>query len=176
MNKNQRINEKRAVNDVRLTYTDKMKEQDLLYDAEKEDRELMVKLHESILNEARTLGWTGYAITYTYDNPDAPETMTELYKSERDWKDGNEPHEILAPCRLLIKELENLLNEQRKKEIDSMLIAECLQNHRNITIDKDGKEIQVRCDLYADGSFYEIKNRIPDFSCGVSLREIKSSR
>lgn len=173
LNKEQGASEERSVNEVKLTYSDQMKEQDTLWDTAIEDLKSMIKLHESILNEARSMGWNGYAVTYTIDDP---ETVTELYKNERDWKDGKAPLEISAPCKRLIEELENLLKEQREIEADSMLIAECLQNHRKITVTKDGRKTQLQCDLYADGTFYSIKNRIPDFSFGVTLEEVRSSQ
>lgn len=175
LNKIERTTKEKSMTNVRLTYTDQMKEQDIAWDLAEENLESMKQLHESILNEARILGWNGYAITYTYEYPNDPETITEIYKSERDWRDGKEPLEIIAPCKYLIKELENLLNEQRKKETDSILIAKCLQEHRKISVKNGNQENEIQCDLYSDGSFYEIKDGMPDFSKGISLDEIQRS-
>lgn len=173
MNKIQRTSKEKPMCRVQLTYTDQMKEQDIAWNIAEENLELMIRLHETILNEARTLGWNGYAITYTYEYPNDSETVTEIYTSERDWIDGKEPLEIVAPCRLLIKELEDLLNEQRKKETDSILIAKCLQEHRKISVMNRDQNVKFQCDLYYDGCFYEVKDRTPDFSKGISLEEIK---
>lgn len=61
----------------------------------------------------------------------------------------------------------------QENEADSKLIADCLQNHRIFTVTDENEDVQIRCDIYYDGSFYEVKDRVPDLTNGLSLETIK---
>ena len=67
---------------MKLTYTDEMQKQDKLWETEKEDTNIMLSLYDSIIQEAKQLGFNGIyessicngeAVIYIYDNEEEKE-------------------------------------------------------------------------------------------------------
>lgn len=97
---------------LKLTYTEEMKSQDLLWKEEKEDLQLMEHLQKSIVKEAVDKGLNIYVYQYSHNN----EYMTEVYKDEKHylWECEHGTSEIrnFGFCWPLLKYLEQLLNKK----------------------------------------------------------------
>ena len=65
----------------KIKYTNQMKEQDFLWQNAKEDLRIMFSLQQNILEQAKALGWQGYAITYEVNNE---EVVTDVYLNKED--------------------------------------------------------------------------------------------
>ena len=101
---------KREKAKIKLTYTDEMKAQDLLWETEDEDCELMRNLFNQIIVEARGYGCTNYFIIY--QGPE--ECICDVYESEEEFDswDDNEPVEFsFGCCSGLINCIETLMNK-----------------------------------------------------------------
>lgn len=100
---------------LKLTYTEEMKEQDRLYENEQEDRDVMERLHNNILGEAKRMGFTGVAEVINYN--DWHGVNTELFHSQEDLEKERQTGDglqiaICGYCRALIENLEEILNKQ----------------------------------------------------------------
>lgn len=97
---------------IKLTYTEEMKVQDLLWKQEKEDLEIMERLQKSIVMEAINKGLSVYVYQYSYNN----EYMTEVYADKQHylWECEHGTSEIrnFGYCRSLLQYLEKLLNKE----------------------------------------------------------------
>ena len=94
---------------IKLTYTDEMKAQDLLWKTQDEDTELMETLFNQIVAEARGYGCTNYFVIY--QGPE--ECICDVYESEEEFDslDDDEPVEFrFGCCSGLISCIEMLMN------------------------------------------------------------------
>ena len=93
-----------------LSYTNEMKKQDLLWESESEDFEVIEKLFYQIVNEAKEQGFKGHVLVYKTDI----EVLAEVYESEEQYKkaiDGlYNDYESTSKCKTLIELLEKQLN------------------------------------------------------------------
>lgn len=94
----------------KLTYTNEMKEQDLLWENEAEDFEVMEKLFHQIVNEAKEKGFKGYVLVYKTDI----EVLAEVFESKDQYEKAIEglfnDYESTSKCKTLIEILEKHLN------------------------------------------------------------------
>lgn len=100
---------------LKLTYTEEMKEQDRLYEDEQENSEIMERLHNSIVEEAKSKGFKGVADIINYN--DEHGVSTELFHSQEDLEEERQRGNglqiaICGYCGALIKNLEEILNKQ----------------------------------------------------------------
>jgi len=93
----------------KLTYTKEMKEQDLLWDNEGEDFDVMEKLFHQIVNEAKEKGFEGHVLIYKTDI----EVLAEVFESKDQYEkaiDGLfDGYESTSKCKTLIELLEKQL-------------------------------------------------------------------
>lgn len=97
--------------EIKLTYTEVMKEQDKLWEGEIEDRNLMESLFNQIIKEAKTKGFTGYC--KVYQGPG--ECICEVFDSEEEFNKlfhTDEERDMLGFCKALISNLEERLNRE----------------------------------------------------------------
>jgi len=88
---------------IKLTYTNEMKIQDVLWEDEREDLSVMERLQRTLVDDAIRQGWTGYANIYIACKN---EVIAELYKD----KESDEDVKYSSNCIRLIKNLENTNN------------------------------------------------------------------
>lgn len=98
---------------VRLTYTEEMRDQDRLYEIEKEDRTTMERLHKSIVKEAIHKGFKGAAETINYNDNNG--VITEVFRTQNDLEKERLTGDGLqiascGYCHALINVLENEIN------------------------------------------------------------------
>lgn len=89
---------------IKLTYTAEMQEQDELWSSEKEDLNLMKGLFKQVMDEAVLYGYSG-----CYDIYDASsESICEIFENEKDRAESYEYGEslIFGFCKPLIEYLE----------------------------------------------------------------------
>jgi hypothetical protein len=91
---------------MKLDYTDRMKEQDKLWETESEDTNIMENLFNDIIRQAKQKGFNGYYVIYQVNN----ECVCEIYNSEEEYEkccNGEEDSEFLfGYCKPLIECLE----------------------------------------------------------------------
>ena len=95
---------------IKLTYTEEMKEQDNLWNEGNEDFNIMARLYNEIIEEAKTKGFNGYACIYD----GGQEKLCTIYKNEEEQelaKLGKVEVEDVGYCKPLIHKLENILNQ-----------------------------------------------------------------
>ncbi len=98
--------------EILLTYTDQMKEQDLFWQDENENLEVMKQLQEQIVAEAKEKGFNGITKTYVANN----EAVTEVYFSLEEKKNvdnGLLDIDCYGNCKGLIKVLEYGINQKK---------------------------------------------------------------
>lgn len=95
---------------ITLTYTDEMKQNDELWKTEQEDRNLMAKLYEQIINEAKS---KGFKCTYKiYNGPS--EEIIEVFEGKEEQKLCElgilTSNNMFGYCKALIQYIECCLN------------------------------------------------------------------
>lgn len=87
-----------------------MKQNDKLWETEQEDLELMIKLYEQIVSEAKSKGFKGIVEIYMGTG----EACIDLYETEEDYELGRvgtiEPAGSFGFCRPLIECIEEILS------------------------------------------------------------------
>lgn len=94
---------------LNIAYTQEMKYQDQLWKSEKEDFEIMERLQNEIVNQAKQneLLKDYYYITYlAYED----EIITEVYESEEIMDNGENSFFTCGNCKALIENIKNLIN------------------------------------------------------------------
>lgn len=95
---------------IKITYTEEMQENDRLWQEEKEDIELMLKLYGEIYNEAKEKGFTQLVEIYDAGN----EGIVDVYLDEEDMElcrlGTNEPAGSFGYCKPFIEYIESILN------------------------------------------------------------------
>ena len=94
---------------VKLTYTEAMRVQDLLWETEYEDLDNMLQLQTAIVAEAREKGWKGLATHYFATN----EAIVDLFNDKVEAYNadiGRVETTMIGNCYALIKHLEKDLN------------------------------------------------------------------
>lgn len=96
----------------RLNYTQEMKEQDKLWESEREDLEVMERLYNEIISEAKSKGFKGIARIYN----GTTEKLIEIFETKEEMLKADNG-EVIAQqtfgyCKPLIEELEILINNQ----------------------------------------------------------------
>ena len=97
---------------IKLTYTERMQEQDKLWDGEKEDLYIMETLMNEIIEEAKTKGFTGNAIIYDGEK----EKITEIFENKKQLelaRLGKIDSFGFGYCKPLINRVEEMLNNRR---------------------------------------------------------------
>ena len=94
----------------KLSYTKEMKEQDLLWENESEDFDVMEKLFHQIVNEAKEKGFKGHVLIYKTDI----EVVAEVFESKDQYEkaiDGlfDGYYDSTSKCKTLIELLEKQL-------------------------------------------------------------------
>lgn len=100
---------------IKLTYTDEMKEQDVLWITEEENFEAMKKLYQQIIKEATEKGFNG-----SYQIYEMNEVVIEIYENEQEKKeceDGSQVASMYGYCKALIGHLEFILNGECKNNL-----------------------------------------------------------
>lgn len=91
---------------MKLDYTDKMKEQDKLWETESEDVNIMENLFNDIIRQAKQKGFNGCYIIYQVND----ECACEIFSSEEEYEkccNGEKNSEfIFGYCKPLIECLE----------------------------------------------------------------------
>lgn len=132
---------------IKLTYTDEMKEQDLLWETEQENFETMKKLYIQIMNEGKAMGFTGVYSIYVID-----EAVIEIYENEAEKEKCSEGkaeiESIFGYCKPLIHYLESVLN--KSNDMNTRYCNKC----RNKVSKSELKEYAYQCmecdeDLYS---------------------------
>lgn len=129
--------------EIKLSYTEEMKNQDLLWESESEDTNVMEALFEKIISEAKEKGLKEHCYIWQGDK----ECLCSVYESEEDCDNGKEPIvEGVGYCKPLIKYLEVMLNQDNNIDDDSEedqewtltdVIEEIKELGWNITLDND---------------------------------------
>jgi len=93
----------------KLSYTNEMKEQDLLWENEGEDFDVVEKLFHQIVSEAKEKGFKGHVLIYKTDI----EVLAEVFESKDQYEkaiDGLfDDYESTSKCKTLIELLEKQL-------------------------------------------------------------------
>lgn len=156
---------------VTLTYTDEMKTQDALWENEQEDSDIMERLFQDIVNEAKANGYTGIANIYQRRS----EALCELYDDENHQVavlTTGANADIYDHCQSLIERLEDLCSgissdfESRFETLDETFKITYVEG-------EDEEEAEVEC-LSWSGALTEIKEiqRDPNREL-VSVRQVK---
>lgn len=95
---------------LKLTYTEEMKKQDELWRSESEDLDVMKKLYNEIIAEAKKKGFKGATYMYSIDG----EMLCQIFNNEEEkelaalgkYNDFDE----VGYCKPLIGKLEQMLN------------------------------------------------------------------
>lgn len=95
---------------VKLTYTEAMRVQDLLWHNEDEDLDTMLQLHTDIVAEAREKGWKGVATHYVFVDEAVTEVFNDKVQSHYVDLGRYEAMTVFGNCYALIKYLEKGLN------------------------------------------------------------------
>lgn len=94
----------------KLTYTEEMKKQDLLWETEDEDRTIMESLYKEIITEAKEKGFKGKCVI----SHSMSECNCEVYESEEEYELLTRTEEYtkwnFGNCTSLIEYLENIIN------------------------------------------------------------------
>ena len=146
---------------IKLTYTEEMRNQDLLWETESEDTKVMEKLFEKIISEAKEKGLKEYCYIWQGDK----ECLCNVYESEEDWDNGKEPIvEGVGYCKPLIKYLEDMLNQHNNakddSEEDELELAKVIEN-----IEKLGWNATLEDDNYVSLQIYSPAGQ--DFNISV---------
>lgn len=94
-----------------ITYTGEMAIQDELWKSEKEDLEVMKRLYNEIVAEAREYGFKGIVDIYESSN----EMVVELFESEEEFEKVRngviDNEDMFGHCLPLVKRLEQIISE-----------------------------------------------------------------
>lgn len=95
---------------LKLTYTEEMKKQDELWQSESEDLDVMNKLYNEIIKEAKQKGFRGVTYIYSVNK----EMLCQIFNNEEekeqaDFGTYNDFDEV-GYCKPLIGKLEEMLN------------------------------------------------------------------
>lgn len=107
------LNNKEEEKIIKLTYTDEMKEQDLLWQTENEDLDVMERLYKGIIKEAQQKGFKGHYEIYKCNG----ECICEIYKDIEQYNNNEDSDIIVGYCKPLIEDLEALLNSKSDSNI-----------------------------------------------------------
>lgn len=92
---------------VKLDYTSEMKQQDELWENEKENLDTMEKLFKEIIEQAKCFGFKGVYVIYQANN----ECICEIYDDEEEYErccnGDDDTGFIFGYCKPLIKCLED---------------------------------------------------------------------
>lgn len=97
---------------IKLTYTEEMKKQDKLWQTESEDLELMDKLYNQIVKEAKGKGFKGVVEIYEANG----EMVSEVYESKEEQRlveDGKldlHGENMSGYCKPLIEKIEEIMS------------------------------------------------------------------
>lgn len=93
---------------IKLTYSNDMQEQDLLWKTEEENFDVMKELYLQVMKEAKEKGFNGIHHIYEHN-----EAIIEIYENETEKKkceNGEQEASMFGYCKALISHLEYILN------------------------------------------------------------------
>lgn len=145
-----------------INYTDEMKTQDALHAAQSEDKDIMLRLHHSIVSNAQRQGFTG--IVTTQIAPDDGEVLTTVFVNaahQNDVASGNALIDDCATCSDLIKALGVCLGVEHLKVVEQptqsglrifTLIDRVNDVHLEVEVIQDYPDAMMALDMYTGAS------------------------
>lgn len=94
---------------IKLTYTKEMQEQDKLWNEDSEDYDIMEKLYNDIIAEARQKGFNG--VVDIYRNYEVVAGIFESEEEKEKLRENDDYITMAGYCKPLIKALEDILNK-----------------------------------------------------------------